>query len=88
MGSFFNQEWKNSWYNLKRRAGVEGNKIWFITVPDEIAGKITWIRGLIDDTNKAVDEENRRREEQRQRELQEEEKHEADIKHMRDALKK
>lgn len=57
--SIFEEEWKTSFYMLKRKVTIEGNKLRVITTPDEIEEKIEWVKGLVNSTNKRVEEYNR-----------------------------
>ena len=67
---------------------VVGNKLEVVTLPDEIKGKVEWITGLVNSTNKSIEKYNeqikQRREAEQQKQLNE---HET-IERMREALKK
>lgn len=86
--SIFGDEWKSSLYTLKRKVTIKGDKLRVITAPEEIEGKIEWVKSLVNSTNKRVEEYNeeiKRREEAKkaERKLQEE-----TIRKMRERLKK
>jgi hypothetical protein len=34
---------------------VVGNKLEVVTLPEEIKGKVEWIKGLVDSTNKSIE---------------------------------
>ncbi len=67
---------------------VVGSKLEVLTLPDEIKGKVEWIKGLVDSTNKSMEKYNEqiklRREAEQDKQLKEQET----IKRMREALKK
>ena len=67
---------------------VVGNKLEVLTLPDEIEGKVEWIKGLVDSTNKSIEkyyEQIKQRHETEQDKQQEEQE---TIMRMREALKK
>ena len=83
----FEREWKASFYNLKRQVTVEGDKLRAVTAPDEIKGRIEWIRKLVEATNRCVEKSNKEMLQREKAEQARKKKEEEDIKKMREALK-
>lgn len=86
--SIFENQWKRSFYNLKRTVTVEGDKLKVITAPDEIEGKIKWVRRLVDSTNSQVEQYNEQMKRKEEVKLKEKKRVEETIKEMRERLKK
>ncbi len=84
----FTQEWRQSMYLLKRRAEIRGKYIRVVTAPDEIEGKIGWTQGLVEGTNKRIDEYNERLSRRMNLQDKERKKEKDTIEGMRDRLKK
>lgn len=83
----FERECKASFYTLKRKVTVEGDKLRAVTTPDEIKGRIEWIRKLVDAANQCVDEYNKEMKRREQADQAGKKKEQEDIKRMRKALK-
>lgn len=86
--SIFEEEWKTSFYMLKRKVTIEGNKLRVITAPDEIEGKIEWVKSLVNSTNKRVEEYNKEMKRREEAEEAEKIREEETIRQMRGRLKK
>ena len=84
---YFQHEWKYSMYMLKREVSVRGNKIRVVTAPDEIEGKMDWVKGLVNATNDRVERHNEDTKKQIEREKTLKEKEKETIKKVRDKLK-
>lgn len=85
--SIFEDEWKTSFYMLKRRVTIEDSRLRVITAPEEIKGKIEWIMHLVNSTNKRVEEYNQEIKRKEGAEKAEKGKHEEAIRKMREMLK-
>lgn len=79
--TIFLDEWKMSLYPLKRMITIVGRRLRILTTPDEIEGKIMWVKQLVDLTNRRV-------EEYAKEIKKKEEKEEEVIKQMRERLKR
>lgn len=86
--SIFEDEWKTSFYMLKRKVTIERNKLKVITAPDEIEGKIEWVKNLVSLTNKRVEEYNKEMKRREEAEEAETKRREEIIKQMRERLKR
>lgn len=51
----FEQEWKSSLLLWERKVVIVGDKLHLVTTPDEIEGKIDWLRGVIEAANARID---------------------------------
>jgi len=67
---------------------VVGNKLEVVTLPDESKGKVEWIKGLVDSTNKRIEKINEQIKQRHEAEQQKQLKQQETIKRMREALKK
>jgi len=67
---------------------VVGNKLEVLTLPDEIKGKVEWIKGLVDSTNKRIEKYNEQIKQRREAEQDKQLKEQETIRRMREALKK
>ena len=67
---------------------VVGNKLEVVTLPDEIKGKVEWIKGLVDSTNKGIEKYHEQIKQRHEAEQQKQLKEQETIKRMREALKK
>lgn len=86
--SIFENQWERSYYMLKRTVTVEGDKLKVITAPDEIEGKIEWVRSLVESTNSQVEQYNEQMKRREEVKLKEKKRVEETIKEMRERLKK
>jgi hypothetical protein len=55
----FEREWKSSRRLWERKLFIMGDKLRLITTPNELEEKLTWIKQLIDQTNREIDEYNK-----------------------------
>lgn len=55
----FEREWKSSRRLWERKLFIMGDKLRLITTPNELEEKLTWIKQLMDQTNKEIDEYNK-----------------------------
>ena len=67
---------------------VVGNKLEVVTLPDEIKGKVEWIKDLVDSTNKRIEKHNEQIKQRHEAEQLKQSKQQETIKRMREALKK
>jgi len=67
---------------------VVGDKLQVVTLPDEIRGKVEWIKGLVDSTNKSIEKYYEQIKQRREAEQEKQLKEQETIKKMREALKK
>jgi hypothetical protein len=67
---------------------VVGNKLEVATLPDEIKGKIEWIKGLVDSTNKSIEKYYEKIKQRHETEQDKQQKEQETIMRMREALKK
>ena len=72
---------------LKRKVTVEDAKLRVITAPDEIKGKIEWVRNLVNSTNKRVEEYNKEMKKREEADTAEKKRNEETIRKMREMLK-
>ena len=84
----FERERQASPNTLKGPVSVAVDKLEVSTLPDEIKGKIEWIRGLVDFTNQGVEEYNEQVMQKIEADEQKRLKEPETIKKMREALKK
>lgn len=52
----FEREWKSSRYLWDRKLFVMGDKLRLVTTPYDIEDKLDWIKQVINQTNKAIEE--------------------------------
>jgi hypothetical protein len=74
--------------NAHTPVAVVGNKLQVLTLPDEIKGKVEWIKGLVDSTNKRIEKYNEQTKQRHEAEHEKQLKEQETIKKMREALKK
>lgn len=86
--SVFKDEWKTSFYVLKREVTIEGAKLRVITTPDEIKEKIEWVKDLVDLTNERVGKYNKEMKRIEKIEAPNKRQLEEVIRKMRESLKK
>jgi len=67
---------------------VVGNKLEVLTLPDEIKGKVEWIKGLVDSTNKSIEKYYEQTKQRHETEQDKQLKEQETIMRMREALKK
>ena len=67
---------------------VVGNKLEVLTLPDEIEGKVEWIKGLVDSTNKSIEKYYEQIKQRHETEQDKQQKEQETIMRMREALKK
>ena len=67
---------------------VVGNKLEVVTLPDEIKGKVEWIKGLVDSANKGIEKYHEQIKQRHEVEQQKQLKEQETIKRMREALEK
>jgi len=67
---------------------VVGNKLEVLTLPDEIKGKVEWIKGLVDSTNKSIEKYYEQIKQRHEAEQDKQQKEQETIMRMREALKK
>jgi hypothetical protein len=84
----FNSEWKTSFYTMKRQVMVFGNRIRVVTAPDEIKGKIEWIKSLVNSTNDRIEQYNKQVEQENETERQKIAREKETMDKMRELLKK
>ncbi len=58
--SFFDHEWKSSMHLWDRKLYVVGRNLRLVTMPNNIEEKIGWVKGIIEKTNKVIDEYNKK----------------------------
>lgn len=85
---FFEYEWSTSLYLQKREVIVLGDRLRVITAPNEIEGKIDWVKGLVEVTNIRVNKYNEEMKRREEREKIEKKRQEETIEKMRGRLKK
>jgi len=61
----FEQEWKSSRHLWDRKLFVLGDKLRLVTTANEIEEKLDWIKQVIEQTNKGIEEYNREAEARR-----------------------
>jgi hypothetical protein len=74
--------------NARTPVAVVGDKLEVLTLPDEIKRKVEWIKGLVDSTNKNIEEYNEQIKQRHEAEQDKQQKEQETIKRMREALKK
>jgi len=84
----FEQERKTSFYPLKSKVTVIGNRLRVVTASNEIEGKIGWVKGLVESTNQRVDAYNEEVKVRNKAEEQERAREQETIKKMREKLRK
>ena len=84
----FERERQASLNTLKGPVSVAIDKLEVSTSPDEIKGKIEWVKGLVDSTNKGVDQYNQQIMQKKEADEQKRLREPETIKRMREALKK
>jgi hypothetical protein len=55
----FEYEWKSSRHLWDRKLFVMGDKLRLVTAPNEIGSKLDWVKQILDQTNKGIDDYNR-----------------------------
>lgn len=55
----FEHEWKSSRYLWDRKLFVIGDKLRLLSTPNEIGSKLDWIKQILEQTNKGIDDYNR-----------------------------
>lgn len=89
----FDREWKSTRHLWDRKLFVIGDKLRLVTTLEDIEAKFEWVKQVIEQTNKAIDEYNREAE-AREAQLEDEkrtrvpEEEEAGIDSIRDTLRK
>lgn len=86
--TIFEDERRTSLYTLKRRITIEGNKLRVITAPEEVEGKIEWVKELVNSTNNRVEQYNQQIERTEVVEKAQKAHHEKVMKQMREKLRK
>jgi hypothetical protein len=83
----FERTWKSSRHLWDRKLFVIGDKLRLVTTADEFGDKLDWIEQVIEETNKGIDEYDRRvqKEEMHRQTLWEEK---ARVERMKDALRR
>jgi len=84
----FERERQASLNTLKGPVSVAVDKLEVSTSPDEIKGKIEWVKGLVDSTNQGVEEYNEQVMQKIEADEQKRMREPETIKKMREALKK
>lgn len=54
--TFFEREWKLSRHLWDRKVVILGDKLLLITTPNHVEDKVSWLKEIIDATNKRVEE--------------------------------
>jgi len=88
----FDREWKSTRHLWDRKLFVIGDKLRLVTTLEDIEAKFEWVKQVIEQTNKAIDEYNREAE-AREAQLEDEKRtrvpeEEAGIDSIRDTLRK
>lgn len=84
----FEDEWKTSFYTMKRQVQVVGNRLRVVTAPDEVKDKIEWVKSLVKSTNERVETYNKEVERKNEAEKLKRAKERETIEKMRESLKK
>lgn len=84
----FISQYENRFYNLKREMTIHGDRIRVVTAPGEEENHVRFFRQLVDETNKQVDEYNKRLADREARERRFKEQEDAEAEQIRERLKK
>lgn len=84
----FISRYEGTFYNLKREMSIQGREIRVVTAPDEEAQHVQFLRRLVDETNRAVDEHNTELAPQEARLRRMEDREAAEANAIRDRLRK
>jgi hypothetical protein len=55
----FEHKWKSSRYLWDRKVFVMGDKLRLLSTPNELGSKLDWIKQVLEQTNKGIDDYNR-----------------------------
>ena len=84
----FVSQYENRFYNLKREMTTHGDRIRVVTAPGEEENHVRFFRELVNETNKQVDEYNKKLTDTEARERRFREQQDAEAQQIRERLKK